>query len=79
MISDVSDLGTEVIIRLKLMKANLTAHTLAAEPRPEEIVLPPEYAGPSQRTRLAADGFARICAQTDAWAQDLKQSYGLHG
>jgi len=59
--------------------ANLTAHTLAAEPRPEEIVLPPEYAGPSQRTRLAADGFARICAQTDAWAQDLKQSYGLHG
>ena len=57
--------------------ANLVANTLGAEPRPEAIVLPPDFTGPARRIGLAADGFAGICAQTDVWAQDLKQSYGL--
>jgi len=60
-----------------VMLANLAANTLGADPRPEETVLPPDFNGPARRIGLAADGFARVCAQTDAWAQELKQSYGL--
>jgi HD-like signal output (HDOD) protein len=59
--------------------ANLVANTLGVEPKPEEPAVPPEFASPAQRIGLAADGFARVCAQTDVWTQELKQSYGMHG
>jgi hypothetical protein len=59
--------------------ANLAANRVGAEPAPDATGFPAEFAGPTQRIGLSEDGFARVCAQTDAWMQDLKQSYGLRG
>lgn len=58
--------------------ANLAANNVGAKAEPDGIGLSPDFAGSNQRIGLTEDGFARVCTQTDAWMQELKQSYGLH-
>jgi hypothetical protein len=33
--------------------------------------------GSKERIGLATEGFERVCAQTAAWVEDLKHSYGF--
>jgi putative nucleotidyltransferase with HDIG domain len=57
--------------------ANLAANNVGAQAEPDGIGLSPDFAGSNQRIGLTEDGFVRVCTQTDAWMQELKQSYGL--
>jgi putative nucleotidyltransferase with HDIG domain len=56
---------------------NLAANILGVKPGAPPMSCLTDVAGPIQRTGLTKEGLERVCIQTEAWVQDLKQSYGL--
>jgi HD-like signal output (HDOD) protein len=60
-----------------VMQANLIAKTIGFGIGADGMMLSVDPPGCKERIGLTAEGFERVCTQTEAWVRDLKQSYGL--
>ena len=60
-----------------VMQANLIAKKIGFGIGADGMMLSVDPPGCRERVGLTAEGFERVCTQTAAWVQDLKQSYGF--